>query len=96
MGVHADSHLRFPLDGKFLSFHAVPGPDDAHHGLLEMKILVDGKEVFASGKVRSDGFGARSLTISLKEAKELELFVTDEADGPGGDHASWAGAYLRK
>ena len=96
LGVHADSHLRFPLDGKFLPFHAVPGPDDAHHGLLEMKILVDGKEVFASGKVRSDGFGARSLTISLKEAKELELFVTDEADEPGGDHASWAGAYLRK
>jgi len=26
----------------------------------------------------------------------LELFVTDEADEPGGDHASWAGAYLRK
>jgi len=96
LGVHADSHLRFPLNGKFSSFHAVPGPDDAHRGLIEMRILVDGKEVFASGKVRSTGFDGRPVTISVEEAKELELFVTDGGDGRGGDHASWADAYLTK
>ena len=61
-----------------------------------MRILVDGKEVFASGKVRSTGFDGRPVTISVEEAKELELFVTDGGDGRGGDHASWADAYLTK
>lgn len=72
----------------------VPGPDDAHHGLLEMKILVDGKEVFASGKVRSTGFQAQPLTIPVKGVRELTLVVMDGGDGKGGDHASWANAYL--
>jgi dienelactone hydrolase len=94
LGVHADSKISFSLNGKFAAFHVVPGPDDAHKGLLEMKILVDGKEVFASGKVRSPGFQAKALHISVAGAKELTLEVTDAEDGKGGDHASWADAYL--
>ena len=95
LGVHADSKMSFPLNGKFAAFHVVPGPDDAHKGLLEMKILVDGKECYSSGKVRSTGFEAKSVTIPITGAKELTLVVTDGGDGKGGDHASWADAYLR-
>jgi hypothetical protein len=94
LGVHADSEISFPLNGKYTTFHVVPGPDDAHKGLLEMKILVDGKEVFASGQVRSSGFQAKALTLSVAGAKQLTLVVTDGGDGKGGDHASWADAYL--
>lgn len=96
LGVHADSRISFPLNGAFSSFHVVPGPDDAHRGLLEMRILVDGKEAFASGKVRSTDFEARPVTIPLNAAGELTLIVTDGGDGAGGDHASWADAYLTK
>ncbi|MBP52410.1 MAG: hypothetical protein CMI27_04625 [Opitutae bacterium] len=96
LGVHADSKISFPLDDKFSSFHAVPGPDDAHRGRLEMRILLDGEEVYASGKVRSVGFVVRPVTIPLNKAKELTLLVTDGGDGRGGDHASWANAYLTK
>jgi hypothetical protein len=94
LGVHSDSKISFALNGQFTTFHVVPGPDDAHKGLLEMKILVDGKTVFASGKVRSIGFEAQPVTIPVKGAKQLTLIVTDGGDGPGGDHASWADAYL--
>jgi alpha-galactosidase len=94
LGVHSDSKISFALNGQFTTFHLVPGPDDAHKGLLEMKILVDGKAVYASGKVRSIGFEAQAVTVPVKGAKQLTLIVTDGADGPGGDHASWADAYL--
>jgi hypothetical protein len=95
LGVHSDSRISFALNGQFTAFHVVPGPDDAHKGLLEMSILIDGKEVFASGKVRSSRFVAKPITIPVTGAKELTLVVTDGGDGPGGDHASWADAYLK-
>jgi dienelactone hydrolase len=96
LGVHADSLLEFPLNGQYKSFHVVPGPDDAHRGTIEMKIMVDGKTVFSSGKVSSPGYRAESLELPLSGAKTLTLLVTDGGDGPGGDHASWADAHLRK
>jgi len=94
LGVHAPSRITFSLNGKFAAFHVVPGPDDAHNGLLEMKILVDGKEVFATGKVSSRGFNAKDVMIPVTGANELTLVVTDAGNDKGGDHASWADAYL--
>lgn len=96
LGVHANSRISFPLNRRFASFHTVPGPDDAHRGLLEMKILMDGKEVFATGKTRSPGFAGKPVNIPVPDAKMLTLVVTDGGDGRGGDHASWADAYLTK
>ena len=95
LGVHASSTIVFPLDGKFKTFHVVPGPDDVNRGLLEMSILVDGKQVFATGKVRSNGFMAKALEIPVAGAKTLTLMVNDAGNGGGGDHASWADAYLK-
>ena len=94
LGVHADSTISFSLNGKFSAFHVVPGPDDAHGGRLDMKILVDGKEMFASGKVNSSGFQAKDVNIPVAGARELTLIVTDGGNGKGGDHAAWADAYL--
>lgn len=95
LGVHAPSELEFPLDGKFNKFHVVPGPDDEHHGLLELKIIVDGKEVFASGPTKSgDGKPHEPLDIPVTGAKTLKLIVTDGGDDKGGDHADWADAWL--
>ncbi len=94
LGVHAESQIVFPLNGKYATFHVVPGPDDAHHGQVEMKIIVDGKEVWASGKASSRGYKATALDIPVAGARELALIVTDGGDDKGGDHASWADAYL--
>lgn len=95
LGTHAPAELEFPLNGRYASFHVVPGPDDEHRGVLEMRILVDGREVYASGKTSSiDGSIRKPLSIPVKDAKTLTLIVTDAGDTNGGDHASWADAYL--
>lgn len=96
LGVHANSRISFPLGGNYKSLHVVPGPDDAHRGALEMKILVDDIEVFSTGKVTSTTYHAKPLDLPLRGAKVLTLIVTDGGDGRGGDHASWGDAYLRK
>ena len=95
IGVHAPSRLVFPLDGKYATFHVTAGPDDAHHGLLEMKILVDGKDAWASGPTRSaDKHHRRDVKVGVKGAKALELIVSPSDGNNGGDHASWAEPYL--
>ena len=96
IGVHAPSNITYKLRGKYSKFVVTPGPDDAHKGDLEMKILVDGDEKFNTGKVKSVEFKARQVVISVKDAEELTLIVTDAGNGQGGDHASWADAYLLK
>ena len=95
LGVHAPSEIVFPLEGNYANFHVVPGPDDEHRGSLEMRILVDGKEVYASGKMNSSDKTQRPpLDIPVDGAGLLTLIVTDGGDSNGGDHASWADAYL--
>ena len=94
IGVHSDSTLVFPLKGRFGTFHVVPGPDDAHHGAIVMKILLDGKEVFTTGAARSAGYVAPELDIPVTGVEELTLIVNDADGYKGGDHASWADAYL--
>lgn len=97
LGLHAPSELVFSLDGMYANFHVVPGPDDEHRGTLEMKILVDGQEVYTSGKTSSTDTTSRpSLDLPIKGAKTLTLIVTTADGDPGGDHASWADAYLTK
>jgi alpha-L-fucosidase 2 len=59
-----------------------------------MKILVDGKEAFSTGKVSSGSYRAEVQNISVAGAKELILVVTDGDNRAGGDHASWGDAYL--
>jgi len=95
LGVHAKSELVFPLDGEYATFHVVPGPDDVQSGQLEMKILVDGNEVFSSGLVSSRAYEPTPLVIPVSGAEELTLIVTEGGNGPGGDHASGADAYLK-
>ena len=93
LGVHAPSNIEFPLDGKYATFHVVPGPDDANHGLMELKILVDGKEVWSSGQVRSHRYTPTPLDLPVAGANTLTLIVDDCGD-KGGDHANWGDAYL--
>ena len=94
LGVHAPSKMVFPLEGKYKTLHIVPGTERG--GLVEMKILVDDKEVFTTGKIPSSSYQTKALDIPLTNAKKFTLIVTDGGNGGGGDHASWADAYLTK
>jgi hypothetical protein len=96
LGVHAESTLTFDLKGAYSSFHVIPGPDDAHRGVVEFVIRVDDKELYRSGKM-SSAFSKKiqPVEVSVKGAAVLTLMV-ETADGEmGGDHANWAGAYLK-
>ena len=94
LGVHAKSELVFPLNRKYNMFHVVPGPDDSHNGTIEMTILVDGKAVYASGTINRFNQKPKPLMLPVTGAQTLTLIVTEGGNGPGGDHASWADAYL--
>ena len=97
LGVHADSKLIFNLDGQFSTFHVIPGPDDAHHGKLEMIIQVDNKVVYQSGQVTRHTFGsAKPLIVPVEGAHRLTLMVKQSDGNNGGDHANWAEAYLKR
>lgn len=97
LGVHSDSRLVFQPGGEFATFNVVAGPDDAHHGQIEMKILVDGEEKWSSGPTRShDKKHRRRLAISVKDAQTLTLLVLQSDGNKGGDHASWANAYVER
>jgi len=97
LGVHAPSKLEFSLESRYANFHVVPGPDDEHRGYVDMKILVDGREVYASGMARSTDKTPRPpFDIPVKGTTTLTLIVTTADGEPGGDHASWADAYLTK
>jgi len=93
LGVHADSKLTFPLGARYAKFRVIPGPDDSHRGTLEMKILVDGEEVFTTGPTSSRNQERKPIEIRLTAAKRLTLIV-DSLGERGGDHASWADAVL--
>lgn len=96
LGVHAPSRLEFHLNKKFKTFHVVPGPDDAHHGKIEMIVLVDGKEIYASGTIARKSGPVVPLVLPVQGASRMTLIVR-EADGKrGGDHACWADAYLTR
>lgn len=97
LGVHSDSKLVFHLGGEFATFNVLAGPDDAHHGQIEMKILVDGEERWSSGPTRSHEKKHRQrLAISVRDAQTLTLLVHQSDGNKGGDHASWANAYLER
>ncbi|NME70136.1 NPCBM/NEW2 domain-containing protein [Flammeovirga aprica] len=95
LGVHADSKITFDVTPDYKLFHVVPGADDAHHGTIEMKIMVDDKEVYNSGKINSERQKSpESVTVDLAGVKKLTLVVEQAEDDKGGDHADWADAYF--
>lgn len=97
LGVHARSKLVFPLGGLYETFSVVPGPDDAHHGQIEMKVLVDDRQVWSSGSTRSVMKREPStLNISVRDAETLSLIVEVSDGDRGGDHASWGDAHLTR
>ena len=97
LGVHADSKLVFPLNGKFTKFHVVPGPDDGYGGTIRLVIKIDEKIAYDSGPVsRASKQKPPVLNLDVTNAINLTLLVK-KADGKiGGDHAIWADAYLER
>ncbi|NME70786.1 NPCBM/NEW2 domain-containing protein [Flammeovirga aprica] len=94
LGLHAPSKLIFPIESNYNTFVVTPGSNDTNGGLLRMRILVDGEEVFNSGPIRRSHQNPQRLQIDVKGKKELTLLVDEEDGNKAGDHASWANAFF--
>jgi beta-galactosidase len=93
IGTHSRSETIFELKGDLAGYDRLTGfagPDDRGAGAMEFKILLDGRQVFDSGKVSKATSKPMKLDIDLKGAEKLVLVVGQADDGTGRDHADWA------
>jgi hypothetical protein len=94
LGTHPRTTLVYDLNGKYRRFEAIVGLDavTGRRGTAEVRVLVDGKEVFV--ETVSGGEAAKPVSVDVAKAKQLTLIV---GFGPGGDvqaDVNWADARL--
>jgi alpha-galactosidase len=91
LGAHAPSDLRFALNGSCSSLTAVVGVDDEKgtEGSVIFQVWTDGVKQFDSGVMTGSMPGA-NVNVSLLNAKEVALILTDAGDGNWSDHGDWA------
>lgn len=94
LGTHAPGAMVFRLQGTHSQFSADVGVDDggdAGCGSVVFKVVLDGKEAFDSGLMKS-GEPAKHIALDIRGVAELRLVVTDGGNGVRNDHADWANA----
>ena len=94
LGVHAQSTIKYNLDGKYDRFLSDVGVDDevGNIGSVVFTVSLDGVQIYTSGLMNGTT-ATKAINVSVAGGRELTLTVTQDADN-GGDHASWGGARL--
>jgi N-acetylneuraminic acid mutarotase len=95
IGVHANSELRYALNGRCSTFSATVGIDAevGTKGSVVFQVFGDGKLLKASAPLMGAD-GGELLSVPVAGVNELRLVVTDAGDGFEYDHADWADARL--
>jgi len=93
LGVHADSQLRFQLNGRCSTFSSVIGVDDevGPNGSVIFQVYVDGQIRYMS-PVMNGSTPAANVQVDVSGGNELWLFVHYGWDDYAYDHADWADA----
>ena len=94
VGTHGVSECLVALDGRAQRFSARVGVDDNASNAkasLEFQVIGNGRELWRSGVCRWKE-APRECRVELAGVTNLELVVTDAADGMDFDHADWAEA----
>jgi len=94
LGVHSAARLTYLLDQPYRRFEAELGIDDsAGGGSVRFRVLLDGREKFASETIRG-GQSPVPISVDVSGGKRLDLLVdyADQADVL--DHADWLNARL--
>lgn len=96
LGAHAASLLLYALDGRYTRFTADVGVDDevGTSGSVTFEVWADGVLLFDIGTL-TGADARRSVSVDVTGRQELQLSVTDAADGTVYDHADWANPRLR-
>ena len=96
LGCHTRTILTYDLGGRYRTFTAVLGIDDAARplGSVQFVVRADGEELFS--RVITGNDEAVPVTLDISGVDRLTL-IADFADNASvGDHANWADARLMK
>lgn len=96
LGMHSRSTVTYDLAGKYRSFHAVVGLDDASagEGTATCAVEVDGRRVFEQPALTRSQEPTRLPIIDVIGAKRLTLVVDFGELGDSQDHVDWGDAVL--
>ena len=95
IAVHSRSVLTYDLNGRYATFEAVVGFDDASHGQgrVDCRVLADDKEIYANPDLRAIDPPAK-LSVPVAGAEQLKLVVDYGKNQDTGDRVIWANARL--
>jgi alpha-galactosidase len=96
LGVAAYTKLTYKLDGGYRRFKAAAGVCDstAAGGHTLFRVLVDGREVFASKPLLGRGDKPLPVDVGVEKARELELVIDFGDESDLGDLGGWGDARL--
>ena len=95
VAVHSQSSLTYDLDGRFETFEAMVGFDDAARGKgrVACRVFADGKEIYNAPDLRGDA-PPTPLKLPVVSAQQLRLEVDYGRGQDTGDRVIWADARL--
>jgi hypothetical protein len=95
IAVHSRSVLTYDLGGKYATFEALVGFDDAVHGQgrVDCRVFADAREIYTNPDLRASDPPAR-LSLSVVGAEQLRLVVDYGQDQDTGDRVIWSNARL--
>lgn len=97
IAMHAESRLRFALDGKYSRFESAAGLDArlGRRGSVRVRALMDGKEFAVNdGKALTAASAPAAVRLDVTGVRELTLVVLWGDGGHVGDHVNWCDARL--
>ncbi|MBN1343330.1 MAG: NPCBM/NEW2 domain-containing protein, partial [Phycisphaerae bacterium] len=95
LGMHAKGEVLIDLAGRFKTFEAEVGVhwQNGGKGSVVCQVFVDDEKRFDSG-VMKEGDSPKKVRVSVDDADELRLAVSDAGDGITCDAADWGDARL--
>src|SRR5262249_23104825 len=97
LAVHSRCILTYDLNGKYSTFEALVGFDDAAkgQGRVDCRVFADGKELYSNLDLRADGPPVK-LALPVAGAEQLRLCVDFGRGQDTGDRVIWANARLSR
>ena len=98
LGMHANGEVVVDLACEFTLFDAEVGlqrQDGKSKGSVVFQVFVDDEIQFDSGLMKEND-PPKKVHVSVKDAEEMRLVVTDGGDGINSDVANWANAQLTR
>jgi NPCBM/NEW2 domain len=95
VAVHSRSILMYDLNGRYSTFEALVGFDDASkgQGRVDCRVFADGKEIFANPDLKASDPPVK-LSLPVSGAEQLRLQVDFGRGQNTGDRVIWANARL--